>query len=176
MSAASFIHLHVHSEFSLLSGVPRIQELVAQAKALGMPALALTDTNRMSGLILFYNACSAAGIRPILGVELDEVGRPGEGVVLLARNAEGYGDLCELTTRRQRDGAAFSFAKAFAAAWPNLFLLTAAPHCLKILAAGPNRPRLYGELLRHFPEARARSRELEELCAAEGVPLAATGA
>ncbi len=175
MNKIAFTHLHVHSEFSLLSGVPAIKDLVAKAKALGMPALALTDTNRMSGLILFHKECLAAGIKPILGVELSEVAGPKETLVLLAKNDEGYGDICELTTLRQRDGAAFSFAKAFAKEWPNLFLLTAAPRCLKILASGPNRPRLYGELLRHFPEARACSRELEELCRLENVPMAASG-
>jgi DNA polymerase III alpha subunit len=172
----SFAHLHVHSEFSLLSGVPRIADLVAKAKAMGMSALALTDTNRMSGLILFYKECLAAGILPILGVELNEVARPKETLVLLAKNDEGYGDICELTTLRQRDGAAFSFAKAFAKEWPNLFLLTASPRCLKILAVSPNRPHLFGELLRHFPESRACSRELEDLCLSEGIPMAATGA
>ncbi len=170
-----FTHLHVHSEYSLLSGVPRIEELVAKAKSLGMPALALTDTNRMSGLILFYQACRAANIRPILGVELSEASHPKETVVLLAKDAEGYGDLCELTTRRQKDPASFSFVRAFAQDWPQLIFLTASLRCLRILAAGPNRPRLYGELLRHFPEARALSRELEDLCDTEGIPMVASG-
>ena len=170
-----FAHLHVQSEFSFLSGVPAIRDLVAKAKALQMLALALTDTNRMSGLILFYKACKAVGIRPILGVALSEAARPEETLVLLARSDKGYGDLCELTTRRQRDGMAFTFARAFSEEWPELFFLTAAPRCLKTVAAGPNRPRLYGELWRHFPESRALSRELEELCAMEKVPMVATG-
>src|SRR6185295_13234975 len=119
MPECAFTHLHVHSEFSLLSGVPRIGELVARAKSLGMNALALTDRNRMSGLILFYDACRAAGIKPILGIELDEPSRSAaalnqgaETVVLLARNAEGYGDLCELATRRMKDADTFAFARA----------------------------------------------------------------
>ena len=171
----SFAHLHVHSEFSLLSGVPKIQELVAKAKAEGMKSLALTDTNRMSGLILFYKECLAQGIRPILGVELSEASRPGETVVLLARNAEGYGDICELITRRQREQAAFTFAKAFSKAWPDLTLLTAFPRPLKTLAEGPNRPHLYGELLRHSPEARERGKGIEALCQAWELPVAAAG-
>src|SRR5690349_8423312 len=109
-------HLHVHSEYSLLSGLPDVESLVTRAQALGYGRLALTDTNRMSGLILFYNACRARGIKPILGVEIAELPGPGsadhpahprETVVLLARNARGYGDLCEIATRRQLDGAAF---------------------------------------------------------------------
>ena len=101
-----FTHLHVHSEYSLLSGVPRIEELVAKAKSLGMPALALTDTNRMSGLILFYQACRAANIRPILGVELSEASHPKETVVLLAKDAEGYGDLGHDPFPKGQDGIA----------------------------------------------------------------------
>ncbi|HKP95409.1 MAG TPA: PHP domain-containing protein [Fibrobacteria bacterium] len=170
-----FVHLHVHSEFSLLSGVPKIKELVAHAKALGMKSLALTDTNRMSGLILFYNECKAHNIHPILGVELNEASRPGETVVLLARDAEGYGDLCELITRRQKDPAAFTFAKAFAKEWPRLICLTAFPRPLKTLCESPNRPHLYGELLRHSAEARERGKGIEALCEAWNLPTVAAG-
>jgi DNA-directed DNA polymerase III PolC len=170
----AFAHLHVHSEYSLLAGVPSVEALADRAAALGFKALALTDANRMSGLILFYNACRERGIRPILGVELAEVRAPGETVVLLARDAEGYGDLCEITTRRQLDGSAFSFERTFARSWPRLHLLTAHPRCLAVLAAGPNRARLHGELVRHSAEARARSREMERICDAMGLPMAAS--
>jgi error-prone DNA polymerase len=171
----SFTHLHVHSEYSLLSGVPAIKDLVARAKALGMKSLALTDTNRMSGLILFHNECRAHGIKPILGVELNEASRPGETVVLLARTPKGYGDVCELITRRQKDAADFTFAEAFATAWPDLTLLTAYPRHLKTLHEGPNRARLYGELLRHSPEARERGKAIEALCETWKLPVAAAG-
>ena len=172
----SFIHLHAYSHFSLLSGVPAPNGLAERAKALGFAAAALTDRNRMSGLILFYNACRERGIKPILGVELDEAARPGEPVVLLARNAAGYGDVCELTTLRQKDKSGFAFAKAFAKPWPNLVLLTASPRHLKTLNEGPNRGNLYGELLRHSQEAREGSKAIEALCAAWGLPTAAAGA
>jgi error-prone DNA polymerase len=171
----SFTHLHVHSEYSLLSGVPAIKDLVARAKALGMKSLALTDSNRMSGLILFHKECEAQGIRPVLGVELNEAARPGETVVLLARNAKGYGDLCEITTRRQKDPAAFTFAATFARDWPDLYLLTAFPRPLKTLHEGPNRARLHGELQRHSAETRERSKAIEALCEAWALPVAATG-
>lgn len=170
-----FTHLHVHSHFSFLSGLPSPADLAARAAALGMDALALTDTNRMSGLILFYRACKEKGVRPILGIALDEPGRPGETVVVLARNAGGYGDICELATLRQRHASTFSFAKAFARAWPDLILMTAFPRPLKALHEGANRGRLYGELLRHSPEDRARGKAVEALCAAWGLPVAAAG-
>lgn len=187
-------HLHVHSEFSFLSGLADVEVLVARAKALGYGRMALTDTNRMGGLVLFYNACRARGIKPILGVEISEAPRrggqapgapapggedhhahPRETVVLLARNAEGYGDLCEIITRRQLEGTAFRVAEVFAREWPNLRLLTASPRHLRTLAAGPNRGRLHGELVRHCPDTRARSREVAALCDAEGIPAAASG-
>ena len=63
----SFVHLHVHSEYSLLDGLSRIPHLVARARELGMPALALTDHGTMFGVVEFYRAAKAAGIKPILG-------------------------------------------------------------------------------------------------------------
>jgi DNA polymerase III alpha subunit len=79
-----------------------------------MSALALTDTDRMSGLIQFYLACREQGITPILGVELTEPGRPDAHIVLLARNAGGYGDLCEIITRRHLESSTFTCAETFA--------------------------------------------------------------
>src|SRR3972149_9851714 len=65
----SFVHLHVHSEYSLLDGFSNIRKLVRRAKEMGMPALALTDHGTMFGVIDFYNAATSAGIKPIIGVE-----------------------------------------------------------------------------------------------------------
>jgi DNA polymerase-3 subunit alpha len=65
----SFVHLHVHSEYSLLDGLSRIPVLVQRAKDLGMPAIALTDHGAMFGVIDFYNAATEAGIKPIVGIE-----------------------------------------------------------------------------------------------------------
>ena len=66
----SFVHLHVHSEYSLLDGACRIREMAAYAKAQGQTALALTDHGVMYGVIDFYKACKAEGIRPIIGCEV----------------------------------------------------------------------------------------------------------
>ena len=68
-SATSFVHLHVHSEYSLLDGFSKIKKLVNRAVDMGMPAIALTDHGTMFGAINFYNAATAAGIKPIIGVE-----------------------------------------------------------------------------------------------------------
>ena len=66
---ADFVHLHVHSEYSLLDGACRIPEMAKAAAAHKMPALALTDHGNMFGAIEFYSACVKQGVKPIIGVE-----------------------------------------------------------------------------------------------------------
>ena len=66
----SFVHLHVHTTFSFGDGACRVNELVMRAAELGMPALAVTDHEGLYGAVRFYQACKAAGIKPIVGVEL----------------------------------------------------------------------------------------------------------
>lgn len=172
------IPLHCHSTFSFHAGVCTPGEIVDRAKAFGFGSVALTDTDRVSGLILFYQACREAGINPILGVELTDPRDPGPDaprprLVLLARNAAGYGDLCEITTQRHVDPA-FSFAHVFSRPWPNLFIFTAFPGLLGLLARTPNRPNLYGELVNNGAITRRRSRALAEKAEALGIPLVAT--
>jgi DNA polymerase-3 subunit alpha len=103
---ADFTHLHVHSEYSLLDGQSRFKRLVEATKAGGMRALALTDHGTMYGTLEFYKTCTAAGIKPILGVEgylvpsLEEkTGRyEYNHQLLLARTTQGYHNLIKLTT------------------------------------------------------------------------------
>ncbi|OGN87762.1 MAG: DNA polymerase III subunit alpha [Chloroflexi bacterium GWC2_73_18] len=110
-----FTHLHVHSEFSLLDGLARIDELVGQASALGFDSLALTDHGALYGAVAFYQACRAAGIKPIIGVEAYVARRSmteKEGkadaqpfhLVLLAKDWTGYRNLCRLVTDAHVDG------------------------------------------------------------------------
>src|ERR1700683_1093982 len=68
-SAGSFAHLHTHTEFSMLDGAARVQELVAAAVADGQPALGITDHGNMYGVLDFYKACREQGITPIIGTE-----------------------------------------------------------------------------------------------------------
>jgi DNA polymerase-3 subunit alpha len=70
MVSSSFVHLHCHSEYSLLDGACRMPELAARAKELGQPALALTDHGNLYGAIEFYEAAKEAGIQPIVGCEV----------------------------------------------------------------------------------------------------------
>jgi error-prone DNA polymerase len=91
-----FIHLHVHSEYSFLDGASSLDRLLEKAKALGMSAMALTDHNRLTGAIRFYEKAKALGIRPIIGAEIDLEG--GYHLTLLCRDKRGYSNLCRLLT------------------------------------------------------------------------------
>lgn len=92
-----FVHLHVHSPFSFLDGAGRLKELVGKADALGMEALALTDHDNVAGAPFFHELCQQAGILPIIGAEVTL--EQGYHLVLLAKNANGYANLCRLLTK-----------------------------------------------------------------------------
>ncbi|MDL2215704.1 DNA polymerase III subunit alpha [Ruminococcaceae bacterium OttesenSCG-928-N02] len=111
----AFTHLHVHTEYSLLDGACRINKLVAQAKALGQTALAITDHGVMYGVVDFYKACKKEGIKPIIGCEVyvaprtrqDKVhGIDGANyhLVLLCKNETGYKNLLKLVSASYVDG------------------------------------------------------------------------
>lgn len=105
----SFVHLHNHTEYSLLDGAQRIPEMVSRAKELGMPALAITDHGAMFGVQEFYRECKKQGVKPIIGMEayvapdgMDKrTGREENQtyhLLLLAKNKLGYNNLCKLAT------------------------------------------------------------------------------
>ncbi|MBW7896819.1 MAG: DNA polymerase III subunit alpha [Opitutaceae bacterium] len=107
----NFVHLHVHTDHSLLDGACRIDRLMDQAAALGMPALALTDHGNLYGAIAFYTAAKSKGIKPLIGCELylvetsrlEKHGRSDDGKTLfhlglLARNLTGYQNLLKLVS------------------------------------------------------------------------------
>ncbi|MFZ5642139.1 MAG: DNA polymerase III subunit alpha [Bacillota bacterium] len=111
----SFVHLHVHSEYSLLDGAARIKQAVKKANQLGMPALAITDHGVMFGAVDFYKACKKEGIKPVLGCEVyvaprtmsDRTPRVDDSpnhLVLLAENEEGYRNLLKLVSMGFTDG------------------------------------------------------------------------
>ena len=112
---AKFSHLHTHSHYSLLAALPKIDELVAKAKAEGMSALALTDNGNMYGAIEFYKECKNAGIKAIIGVDaylaarsrLDKqagVDNRRMRLLLLAKNLAGYKNLIKLVTAAHLEG------------------------------------------------------------------------
>jgi error-prone DNA polymerase len=92
----SFVHLHVHSPFSFLDGASRLDDLVAEAALQGMPALALTDHDNVSGAVRFQKKCLDAGILPIQGAEVSLQG--GFHLTLLATGPQGYANLCRIIT------------------------------------------------------------------------------
>jgi DNA polymerase-3 subunit alpha len=111
----TFVHLHNHTEYSLLDGASRIPAMVARAAELGMPAIGLTDHGVMYGAIHFYKACKDAGIKPIIGCEVyvaprsrllreGRVDRDPNHLTLLAANHEGYLNLMRLCTVGQMEG------------------------------------------------------------------------
>lgn len=110
-----FVHLHVHTEYSLLDGAARIKEVVAAARKMGMPALAITDHGSMFGVVDFYKACRKEGIKPILGCEIymaprtmsDRVPHVDDHLyhlTLLAENEKGYRNLLQLVSLGYIDG------------------------------------------------------------------------
>ena len=111
----SFVHLHVHTEYSLLDGACRIDKIAQRAKELGQTALAVTDHGVMYGAVAFYKACKEAGIKPIIGCEVYVAPRAmtdkAHGtdndyshLILLCRNEQGYRNLCRLVSAGFTEG------------------------------------------------------------------------
>ena len=109
-----FAHLHVHTEYSLLDGLSRIEPLVARAKELGMDSLAITDHGALHGVIDFYRAAKKVGVKPIIGCEMyvaygsRHSREPGDKsqfhLTVLAKNNTGYGNLLKLVTKANLEG------------------------------------------------------------------------
>lgn len=109
LAQENFVHLHCHTEYSLLDGAARIKKLVKRAKELGMPALAITDHGTMFGVIDFYKAAKKEGIKPIIGCEVyiakrgmedkeAKIDEQSHHLVLLAENLDGYKNLMALVS------------------------------------------------------------------------------
>ncbi|MDZ7831703.1 MAG: DNA polymerase III subunit alpha [Desulfobacterales bacterium] len=113
--AHNFVHLHVHTEYSLLDGAIRINQLLERAKQYNMPAVGITDHGTMFGVVDFYEKSTKAGIKPIIGCESyvaprtmrDKTPMDHKGMshlVLLAKNQTGYQNLCQLATQASLTG------------------------------------------------------------------------
>ena len=111
---ADFVHLHLHSEYSLLDGACRIDEIPKAAKALGQKAVALTDHGVMYGAVAFYKACKNEGIKPIIGCEVYVASRSrfektrgdyeNSHLVLLCKNETGYKNLIYMVSKGFTEG------------------------------------------------------------------------
>lgn len=108
-----FVHLHVHTQYSILDGAAAVKPLIKRAKALGMTALAITDHGNMYGVKNFHDTANDEGIKPILGCEVyvvknrfekDKDEKAGDHLILLAKNLEGYHNLCKMVSYSFTEG------------------------------------------------------------------------
>ena len=163
----AFVHLHVHTEFSLLDGECRIEKLAEKAKSLGQTALAVTDHGVMYGAVAFYKACRAAGIKPIIGCEVYVAPRSMSDkehgldsdyshLILLCKNETGYKNLCYLVSAAFTEG----FYIKPRIDWALLHRYSEGLVCLSGCLAGA-----IPQLLIHgdYAGAKARALELREL-------------
>jgi DNA polymerase-3 subunit alpha len=161
---APFVHLHLHTEYSLVDGTVRIKSLVEKARALGMPAIAVTDQHNLFALVKFYQAAEAAGIKPIIGADVllrapddsEQVSR----LVLLCQDRSGYLNLCQLLSRAylegQHHGLPFLRREWVTAQADGLIALSGGREGdigQAILGGHPNRAlQLARDWRRHFPD------------------------
>jgi DNA polymerase III subunit alpha len=113
-----FVHLHVHTEYSLLDGLSKLPDLVKKVKDHDQTAVAITDHGNVYGAVHFYNACKASGIKPIIGVEAyfsetscqekqARMGADQHHLTLLAQNFQGYQNLLKLVTAGYLEGFSY---------------------------------------------------------------------
>jgi len=111
----TFVHLHNHTEYSLLDGFSNVRKLMARVKEMGMPAIAITDHGTMYGVIDFYNQAKEEGIKPIIGLEAylaprrmqdkdGQLDHKSHHLLLLAENDKGYHNLLQIATASQLEG------------------------------------------------------------------------
>lgn len=116
IASPSFVHLHLHTQYSLLDGAIRLDDLIAKAKEYNMPAVAITDHGNMFGAAEFYLACKKSGVKPLIGCELylapdSRFSRDAKGIseaayhlILLCENMQGYKNLSYLTSAGYKEG------------------------------------------------------------------------
>ena len=111
--SSNFVHLHLHSQYSLLDGAIKFEELVARAKEFGMEAVTITDHGNLYGAYDFFDKAKKAGIKPIIGCELYvtptlKLDKPSDGktfhLTVLCMNEQGYRNLSNLVSRGYMDG------------------------------------------------------------------------
>jgi len=137
------IPLHVHSNYSLLEGAITIDEILEKAVIYGLNSITLTDTNGMYGLVSFYKKAKEKRIKPILGTYIDEPERKTIHTLFLAKNFDGYSDICRITTSRKLKED-FSLFRLLQNEFPNLFILTSS---MKLLQNIPNYENVFAELI-----------------------------
>ncbi len=113
MPMPDFVHLHVHTQYSILDGASDIRKLIRRAKDLGMPAVAITDHGNMYGVKEFHDVATKEGVKPIIGCEVyvvrnrfdnDKDEKAGDHLILLAKNHKGYQNLCKIVSYSWTEG------------------------------------------------------------------------
>ena len=137
-----FVHLHCHSNYSLLTGASRIEDLLAAAQQCGSEALALTDLNGLYGALPFYHRALQVGVKPIIGAEIRHNSRV---AVCLAKDVEGYSNLCRIVTNRQLMDN-FDVAEGIANHSEGLYVLSSDEQVLPRLAVSMPKDRLFALL------------------------------
>lgn len=164
-----YIPLHVHSCYSVLRGTAGIDVLVSKAKQYKLPYLALTDTNGMYGLIQFAAKLKEEGIKPVLGVCIDEPGKPDLYALIIPINRTGYAEMCSMiTARKLRDD--FSLFRALAEPLPNLAIITPSMELLEKIGRGE---MVFAELIT-TPARKPYTRRLYHFARERGIPLVAS--
>lgn len=194
MTEQPFIHLHVHSAYSLAEGAITVKKLVGKCVAMGMPAVAVTDSNNLFGAMEFATEAAKAGVQPVIGVQLT-TGEHGEQILLLVQNEKGYRNLSKLLSDSYLNKGE---SQSFKVPLENLKAYNDGLICLTGGLAGPvaqtllhNRPhvaeemllnlkagfpgRLYIEIQRHGrPDETTVEELLVELAYRHDIPLVAT--
>lgn len=164
--------LHAHSNYSLLEGTIPIEELVTFAKKSGSQFVALTDTNAMYGLIQFYKIAKENNIKPLPGAWIDDPKNKNLNAIFIAKNNEGYSQLCKfITTRKLKEN--FAITDLFIQPIHNLFVLTSSIDLLKQIDINlALRQNLFLELT-ITEKSKKRTRELYEFSKVNNLKIAA---
>jgi DNA-directed DNA polymerase III PolC len=163
------IPLHVHSNYTLLNGTIPVDKLVAQTVKSKLPAIALTDTNSMQGIVPFFKAARQNNIKPIIGCLIDEPENKNTYIILLARNNKGYSDICKIISSRKLNDD-FSLNQLLNDKLENLIIITP---CIEILQNLSRRENLYVELVAS-KKVKYENRRRYELAKEKGIKYVVT--
>jgi DNA polymerase III alpha subunit len=170
MGTRVMIPLNVHSNYSLLQGIITVDELVDKAAEYNLEAIALTDTNSMAGLIAFFKKARACGIKPILGAHIDEPENKNDYALFLAKNIEGYADICKIITSRKLKSD-FSLTELLQNYFPNLFIII---HSNSLLCRVPPHDNIFAELIISNEKRKRESRQLYMSALARNIKVVAS--
>ncbi len=137
------IHLHIHSNYTLLSGASSVESIVEYAQKEKIKTLALTDSDGMYGLIKFFKLCTEAGIKPILGAYITDPAEKDIYTLMLAKNNKGYSELCKIITSRKLNED-FSLTGIINTEFNNLYFITPS---IELLKTARKKENIFAEVI-----------------------------